>query len=174
MTTPQRVRCSRQGCDLSILPLRHPEVLRRTPFAFPAAEPFLQAENMGVLRDAVSADQFERCNAHFPAAAAPQVDAFTCREIEERGIDGGSLVEQRIGRIDRLGQKSPTISVINLLSEGTIDERIYSRLYKRLDICRRALGDFEEALGEILRELTVDLLRGNLTPEAERQNGQQI
>jgi superfamily II DNA or RNA helicase len=96
------------------------------------------------------------------------IDLQFCRAVVNYDMPWNPMrVEQRIGRVDRLGQRSRTISVINLLSEGTIDERIYSKLYSRLEICEQALGSFEATLGEILRELTVELLRGNLTPQQE-------
>jgi SNF2 family DNA or RNA helicase len=31
-------------------------------------------------------------------------------------------VEQRIGRIDRIGQKAPVVKILNLYMEGTIEE----------------------------------------------------
>jgi len=76
-------------------------------------------------------------------------------------------VEQRIGRIDRLGQRSPSITIWNLFYGETIDSRIYKRLYERLDIFKRALGGLEAVLGEEIRKLTSDLLSSKLTPEEE-------
>src|SRR6185437_14478792 len=67
------------------------------------------------------------------------------------------VVEQRIGRLDRIGQKAQKILIFNLIAEDTIDERIYERLYKRLNLFRRALGDLEPVLGPIISELTRDL-----------------
>ena len=78
-------------------------------------------------------------------------------------------VEQRIGRLDRIGQEADKILVWNLLHEGTIDERLYTRLYEKLDLCRRALGDFEAVLGEQMRELENDLLGRSLSPEQQEQ-----
>ena len=52
-------------------------------------------------------------------------------------------VEQRIGRIDRLGQKAEQIHVWNLFYGDTIDDRIYSRLFERLGVfrgCARCAG----------------------------------
>jgi superfamily II DNA or RNA helicase len=72
-------------------------------------------------------------------------------------------LEQRIGRLDRLGQKSEKIVIWNLLHQGTIDERIYVRLYEKLDLCRRSLGDFEDVVGTEIRILTNELLSGRLT-----------
>jgi superfamily II DNA or RNA helicase len=79
-------------------------------------------------------------------------------------------VEQRIGRLDRLGQKAQRITIWNLLHNDTIDERIYERLYLRLRIFQRALGGLEPILGEKIQDLTLTLLRDRLSPaqEAER------
>jgi len=76
-------------------------------------------------------------------------------------------VEQRIGRIDRLGQTSPKIIIWNLFYADTIDARIYERLYNRIDIFKNALGGLEAVIGEEIKKLTIDLLKGKLTPEQE-------
>lgn len=76
-------------------------------------------------------------------------------------------VEQRIGRIDRLGQKAEKIHVWNLFYEETIDARIYDRLFERLKIFEGALGALEPVLGDTIKELTHDLFRRQLTPEEE-------
>ena len=76
-------------------------------------------------------------------------------------------VEQRIGRIDRIGQKSAKITIWNMLYADTIDERIYSRLYQRLGIFERALGGLEAILGDEIRKLTVELMRGDVSAEQE-------
>lgn len=77
-------------------------------------------------------------------------------------------VEQRIGRIDRIGQKADKISIWNLCYADTIDHRIYDRLFMRLGIFERALGGMDAILGEKIAELTGQLLRDQLTPEQER------
>lgn len=76
-------------------------------------------------------------------------------------------VEQRIGRVDRLGQKADKVLIWNLFYSDTIDSRIYQRLYDRLDLCRQALGDFEPILGQEIQKLERDLLTGQLTPEQQ-------
>jgi superfamily II DNA or RNA helicase len=68
------------------------------------------------------------------------------------------VVEQRIGRIHRIGQRADRIVVINLICEGTVDERIYDRLYDRLDLFGHTLGDLEAVIGPLINELTKDLL----------------
>lgn len=76
-------------------------------------------------------------------------------------------VEQRIGRLDRLGQVSPRVVIWNLLHADTIDDRIYWRLFVRLGIFERALGGLEVILGDLIGELTRDLFRRSLTPAEE-------
>ena len=74
-------------------------------------------------------------------------------------------VEQRIGRIDRIGQRSPSIEIINLIAADTIEEQVYNRLYERLGIIREALGDFEPILGDIIRDIELVLTDPELSPD---------
>jgi len=76
-------------------------------------------------------------------------------------------VEQRIGRIDRLGQNEKKIHVWNLFYENTIDARIYRRLFERLKIFEGALGALDPVLGDKIQDLTRDLFSQHLTPEQE-------
>lgn len=76
-------------------------------------------------------------------------------------------IEQRIGRIDRIGQMEAKILIWNLIYEDTLDERVYERLLERLNVFRQALGDMEELLGAEVRRLTVDLLSHKRSPEDE-------
>lgn len=62
-------------------------------------------------------------------------------------------IEQRIGRIDRRGQKSETISIKNLIVNGTVDAAIYERCLLRIGVFHNALGASEAILGELSREL---------------------
>jgi superfamily II DNA or RNA helicase len=78
-------------------------------------------------------------------------------------------VEQRIGRVDRLGQKSDKVLIWNLFYADTVDARIYQRLFDKLDLCRDTLGDFEAILGEEVNKLTHDLLTGHLTPKQQEE-----
>ena len=58
-------------------------------------------------------------------------------------------VEQRIGRIDRNGQQSETVAIVNLITPGTVDADIYERCLVRIGVFENALGGSEEILGEI-------------------------
>ena len=104
-----------------------------------------------------------------------------CSEVASEGVDlqfcsllvnydlpwNPMRVEQRIGRIDRIGQRAERIQIWNLFYADTIDDRVYRRLYERLDVFRYALGDIEAVLGEQIRDLTFELLSHDLTPEQE-------
>lgn len=43
-------------------------------------------------------------------------------------------IEQRIGRIDRVGQKKNTIDVVNLIVDGSIDERVIQVIERKLGL----------------------------------------
>lgn len=76
-------------------------------------------------------------------------------------------IEQRIGRIDRIGQMQPKILIWNLVHSDTIDERIHDRLLLRLDIFKRALGTMEDVLGREIRALAYSLLSHRLSTRDE-------
>ena len=82
-------------------------------------------------------------------------------------------VEQRIGRIDRIGQQEDRINILNFFYADTLDDRIYNRLYERLDIFRYAFGDLEAILGEKINQLTSALLSHRLTREDEEKQIEQ-
>lgn len=62
-------------------------------------------------------------------------------------------IEQRIGRIDRYGQTSETVAIINLVTPGTVDADIYQRCLFRIGVFHHAIGGSEEILGEITHEI---------------------
>jgi ATP-dependent helicase HepA len=78
-------------------------------------------------------------------------------------------IEQRIGRIDRYGQKSETVAIINFVTPGTVDADIYERCLWRIGVFQHAVGGNEEILGEITRELHDIAESFALTPQ-EREN----
>lgn len=79
------------------------------------------------------------------------------------------VVEQRIGRLDRFGQKAEKILIFNLSAPGTIEDDILQRLYSRIDLFKSYIGDLESILGSEIKILTRDLFDPDLTEE-ERQN----
>jgi superfamily II DNA or RNA helicase len=99
--------------------------------------------------------------------AAEGVDLQFCRLLINYDLPWNPMrVEQRIGRIDRLGQKSKVINIWNLFYKDTIDERILGRLLSRLKIFEEALGEPEPIIGETIQKLESKLLTSKLS-EAE-------
>ena len=88
------------------------------------------------------------------------MDLQFCRMLINYDLPWNPMrVEQRIGRIDRIGQKYDKILIWNIFHDSTIDARIYNKLYKKFSICTSALGDFEVILGDMFKELSIELLQ---------------
>lgn len=83
-------------------------------------------------------------------------------------------IEQRIGRIDRYGQKSETVAIVNLVTPGTVDAEIYERCLWRIGVFQHAVGGSEEILGEITQELHDIADSFALTAEQRSQRLQQL
>lgn len=66
-------------------------------------------------------------------------------------------VEQRIGRIDRLNQKSPIINIYNCICENTIEDKILNRLYRRLNLFENTIGSLDEVIGEKMESLLLNI-----------------
>ena len=77
-------------------------------------------------------------------------------------------VEQRIGRLDRYGQKNDKILIYNFSMKGTIDDIILDRLYGRINLFELYIGDIEAILGNRINELVREMFNPSLTT-AERE-----
>ena len=91
------------------------------------------------------------------------------------------VVEQRIGRIDRFGQKSPTVNIYNVIVADSIQEDIYIRLLDRIGIFRGTIGDMEAILDaplerggsvtiqDVYNKLEKELYTSRLTEDEKRR-----
>lgn len=91
------------------------------------------------------------------------------------------VVEQRIGRIDRFGQKSPTVNIYNIIVADSIQEDIYIRLLDRIGIFRGTIGDMEAILDaplerggsvtiqDVYNKLEKELYTSRLTDEEKQK-----
>jgi superfamily II DNA or RNA helicase len=84
-------------------------------------------------------------------------------------------VEQRIGRIDRMGQEADRVIIGHFATAGTIDDRILNRLYDRVNVFRESIGDLDEIFGEKVQTILREFFRGELSPaETERRLEQNL
>jgi SNF2 family DNA or RNA helicase len=98
------------------------------------------------------------------------IDLQHCRFLVNYDLPWNPMkVEQRIGRLDRLGQKAERISIINFSLVDTVEERILERLYERIQIFQESIGDLETILGAMTEKLLIELFDANLTPEEKEQ-----
>jgi len=78
-------------------------------------------------------------------------------------------VEQRIGRIDRIGQQEPVVTVRNYVIPGTVEESVYQALADRIDLFSGLVGQLQPILGA-----TEDAFRQIFrTPRSERAHAQE-
>ncbi|MCK2086722.1 DEAD/DEAH box helicase [Thauera aromatica] len=100
--------------------------------------------------------------------AAEGVDLQFCHVLVNYDLPWNPMrVEQRIGRIDRLGQESDLLHIWNLYFKNTIDDRIIVRLMDRLRIFEEALGEPEPVVGSTISKLEAELLTRPLTVDEE-------
>ena len=82
-------------------------------------------------------------------------------------------IEQRIGRIDRIGQRSEKILIRNFYNNEAIDSRILFKVLQRIDIFERSIGDLEPIIGQHM-----DVLRSamdfRLSPQQQAEKAQQF
>ena len=128
-------------------------------------------------------EQFEK-----PRSETESLDLMLFSEVGCEGLDyqfcdciinydlpwNPMKIEQRIGRIDRRGQKSESVAIINLITPGTVDADIYERCLLRIGVFESALGGSEEILGKITTELRNIAEDYKLTPEDRKSKLQQL
>jgi len=97
------------------------------------------------------------------------------------------IVEQRIGRVQRLGTEHASVAIFNIILRNTFEEYIVGRLMEKLQMASHAIGDIEsllEASGisddddngfdEKIRQLVIAALAGKDVTRATRQEEQSI
>ncbi len=62
-------------------------------------------------------------------------------------------LEQRIGRLDRIGQSSKEIYIYNFFLEGTVETDIMFALNKRIHLFEESIGQLEPIIGKIEKDI---------------------
>lgn len=139
-----------------------------------------QEFRVAVMHGGVSRDQRRRIMAEFRAG---QYDFVLANRVASEGLDfefcsavinydlpwNPMEIEQRIGRIDRIGQPEETILVVNFVNESTIDERILSRLLDRIEIFESSIGALEPIISENAARALQDGFDFELTEQQREQ-----
>ncbi|MBD2309386.1 hypothetical protein H6G17_28440 [Chroococcidiopsis sp. FACHB-1243] len=58
-------------------------------------------------------------------------------------------VEQRIGRIDRIGQVHPTVTIHNFYYDGTVEAKVYRKLRDRINAFTAVVGNLQPILAQV-------------------------
>ena len=67
-------------------------------------------------------------------------------------------VEQRIGRIDRVGQKYPKIRIVNLQYNDTIETTVYKVLEERIGFFTSVVGRLQPILSSVSQRISAAVL----------------
>ncbi len=144
-------------------------------------------DNEGIRSEIISGDVQERNEVINKFKLDKNIDLLLSSEVGSEGIDlqfcdsivnydlpwNPMVVEQRIGRIHRFGQKSPIVHIYTIVVEGSIEKDIYELLLERIGIFRSSIGELEPILEDyrgkdIFGELDKVLQSNKLTDEQRR------
>ena len=109
---------------------------------------------------------------------AGHIDILLCTDAAAEGLNLQSadllinfdlpwnpmMLEQRIGRIDRIGQHHPQIQVYNYLYQDSVEEVVYSRLVKRFREALSVSGELQFSLLPIQPEDFEDFAKSKDEP----------
>lgn len=123
-----------------------------------------------------------------PKEDAEAIDVLLSSEVGCEGLDfqfcdllvnydlpwNPMRIEQRIGRIDRYGQQSQAVAIVNFVTPGTVDADIYDRCLLRIGVFQHAVGGNEEILGTITKQLHDIAESFNLSADERSQRLQQL
>jgi len=83
-------------------------------------------------------------------------------------------IEQRIGRIDRRGQKSDTVIICNMVTEDTIDAKIYHRCLERIGVFESSIGECAGILGDMTQKIHEAIFDPTLTQQEKEEKIERI
>ena len=108
-------------------------------------------------------------------SAKAKADVLLCTDAAAEGLNFqfcGALVnydmpwnpmrvEQRIGRIDRLGQAHQRVRIVNLHYEDTVETDVYRALRDRIDLFESVVGPLQPILSTLPRAIGDAVLKGD-------------
>ncbi len=98
-------------------------------------------------------------------AASEGINLQTCGVLINYDMPWNPMrVEQRIGRIDRIGQKYDRVWVRNYFYQDTVEARVYHALSERIHLFQEVVGPLQPILAQVGRAIQALAM----VPEAER------
>ena len=136
-----------------------------------------EVPHAGGLWRAISRDEAKR------SFREGEADVLLCTEAAAEGLNFqfcGALVnydmpwnpmrvEQRIGRIDRLGQKHSIIRIFNLHYRDTVEADIYRALAKRIGLFHGVVGQLQPILAKVSGTIAQAVLEGRASTDEGRR-----
>jgi SNF2 family DNA or RNA helicase len=101
-----------------------------------------------------------------------QADVLLCTDAASEGLNfqfcgavvnydmpwNPMRVEQRIGRIDRLGQENPIIRIVNLHYDDTVETDVYRTLRSRIGLFESVVGKLQPILSQLPKRISATVL----------------
>ncbi|WP_167372993.1 helicase-related protein [Arthrobacter sedimenti] len=174
--------------------LASPEMARRSTLVFTFSRNTLdylhrhlsQTHRVAVLHGGIVPEDRESIMKRFRAGefelviatrvASEGLDFEFCSMIVNYDLPWNPMeVEQRIGRLDRIGQTSDKILILNFSTPGTIESSILERLLDRVGVFEHSIGELEPILAEKFESLSDIVVDFRLTAdERERRINEAI
>lgn len=118
-----------------------------------------------------------------PKSDPAAIDVLLFTEVGSEGLDyqfcdtminydlpwNPMRIEQRIGRIDRRGQKSDIVNIYNIITADTVDADIYERCLLRIGVFNQSIGECEAILGELGSEIEKIVVATELDEKGRRE-----
>jgi len=122
-------------------------------------------------RDLVDAVRARRVTVLLATDAASEgLNLQTCSYLINYDMPWNPMrVEQRIGRVDRLGQQADVVKIRSYFIPDTVEESVYRTLASRIDLFSGLLGSLQPILGSA-EQVFRQIFRA---PRSERQTAQQ-
>lgn len=106
-----------------------------------------------------------------------------CSEVAGEGLDfqfchylinydmpwNPAKLEQRVGRIDRIGQKSEKVYILNIVNKYTIEDHIMAKLFERVKLFNSTIGPLGKILSKYQKEFCANLLSDKRTEKEKKE-----
>ena len=140
---------------------------------------------VAVLHGGIGKDERDRVMARFRAG---EFDVVVATKVASEGLDfefcsvlvnydlpwNPMEIEQRIGRIDRIGQREEKIIITNFTTPGTIESDILEKVLDRIGIFEHAIGALEPIIESLWPKVEGALLDFTLTPAQREQRSHEL